>query len=311
MDILASSPLDLALAGLLGLAIAFTVWTAFQASALITSPLRRRLNALRGGDESAAAGPGPMAKWLDRLRPYVEPSKISQRQDLQLRLVQAGLRSPHALTALYTYKGLLAGLLAAVALLSPWFYSNPRYTAGVVLLVVVAAAFTGWLLPTMYLSNRREKRQRTLMEGLPDALDLLVACTQAGLGLSAAIERVTDQLPASHPELAQELHLVNVEVRAGVDRNVAMRNLAERTGLEDLRGLAAMMTQSLRFGTGVAETLRIYADEFRDRRMQSAEEMAGQVGTKLIFPLVLCIFPSFFVVAVGPAVIGVIRVLGQ
>jgi tight adherence protein C len=142
-------------------------------------------------------------------------------------------------------------------------------------------------------------------------LDLLVICVESGLGLAAAIQRVGEELRYSHPELAQEFALVNAEMRAGVDREAALHNLTARTGLEDIRGLVSLLVQTLRFGTSIADTLRVYSEEFRDRRMQRAEEQAAKIGTKLIFPLVFCLFPSFFVVAIGPAVIRIVAVFGQ
>jgi tight adherence protein C len=120
-----------------------------------------------------------------------------------------------------------------------------------------------------------------------------------------------EQLPASSPELAQELALVNAETRAGVDRGVALRNLGDRTGVEEIHGLVSLISHSTRLGSGIAGTLRIYADEFRDRRMQRAEELAATVGTKLLFPLILFMFPSFFVVAIGPAILGVMKAMAQ
>jgi tight adherence protein C len=161
----------------------------------------------------------------------------------------------------------------------------------------------------MVLSWWIERRQREILNGFPDALDLIVACTEAGLGLNAALQRVANDIAVSHPELSSELALVNSEIRAGVERVTALRNLATRTGIEDIRGLVSLLSQSLRFGTGIAETLRIYAHDLRDKRMQRAEEEAAKIGTKMIFPLIFCMFPAFFVVMVGPAVIGVLRVL--
>jgi tight adherence protein C len=152
---------------------------------------------------------------------------------------------------------------------------------------------------------------KLLRDGFPDALDLLVVCVESGLGLSAAIERVAREIGVSHAELAVELSLVNAEMRAGVDRAKALRNLADRTGLDDIRGLVSMLIQAMRFGTSIADTLRIYSEEFRDRRMQKAEESAATISTRLIFPLVLCLFPSFFLVAIGPAVMRLIEVFSQ
>jgi tight adherence protein C len=147
-----------------------------------------------------------------------------------------------------------------------------------------------------------------LRHGFPDALDLLVVCVESGLGLAAAIQRVADELAVSHEELATELALVNAEMRVGVDRAKALKNLADRSGVDDIRGLVSLLIQTMRFGTGVAEALRVYSEEFRDKRMQKAEEEAALIGTKLIFPLVTCLFPSFFIVAIGPAVIRLIEV---
>jgi tight adherence protein C len=157
----------------------------------------------------------------------------------------------------------------------------------------------------------RDKRLKLLRHGFPDALDMLVVCVEAGLGMSQALQRVSDELTVSHPELAMELALVNAEIRAGVDRVIALKNLAERTGLEDIRGLVSLLVQTLRFGTSVAESLRVYSDEFRDKRMQKAEELAAKMGTKLIFPLIVFLFPGFFVIAIGPAVIALIDVFGS
>jgi tight adherence protein C len=130
---------------------------------------------------------------------------------------------------------------------------------------------------------------------------------ESGLGLPQALQRVGDELEVSHPELASELAHVTAQMRAGVDRESALRGLATRTGLDDVRGLVSLLVQTLRFGTGIAEALRVYSEDFRDRRMQRAEEAAAKIGTKLIFPLVVCLFPSFFVVAIGPAVLRIIE----
>ena len=144
-----------------------------------------------------------------------------------------------------------------------------------------------------------------MTNGFPDALDLLVVCVEAGLGLAAAIQRVADELNFSHPELAFELATVNAEIRAGRPREQALRNLADRTGLKDIKGLVGLLVQTMRFGTGVSDALRVYSEEFRDTRMQRAEEEAARMGTTLIFPLVLCMFPVFFIVAIGPAVLRI------
>ncbi len=196
----------------------------------------------------------------------------------------------------------------SILVVALWF---PELSTSRLLLVTGMGAGFGLIAPSSILDRMVERRLRTLRRAFPDALDLLVVCVESGLGLSAAIQRVADELVVSHPELAQELALVNAEVRAGVDRGQALRNLADRTGLDDIRGLVSLLVQTMRFGTSVADALRVYSEEFRDRRMQKAEEEAAKVGTKLIFPLVFCLFPAFFVVAIGPAVIRLVAVFGQ
>ena len=173
------------------------------------------------------------------------------------------------------------------------------------------AAAVGMFGPNKVLDYMVNSRLKKLRDGFPDALDMLVVCVESGLGLSAAIQRVADEIGVSHKELAMELSIVNAETRAGVDRTKALRNLANRTGLDDIRGLVSMLIQAMRFGTSIADTLRIYSEEFRDKRMQKAEEAAAKIGTKLIFPLVFCLFPSFFTVAIGPAIIRFIEVFRQ
>ena len=130
---------------------------------------------------------------------------------------------------------------------------------------------------------------------------------ESGLGLAAAIQRVADELDVSHEELAFELSTVNAEIRAGMPREKALRNLADRTGLQDIRGLVGLLVQTMKFGTSISDALRVYSEEFRDKRMQRAEEQAAKMGTKLIFPLVFCMFPIFFIVAIGPAVLRIVE----
>jgi len=177
--------------------------------------------------------------------------------------------------------------------------------------LVAAAAAVGWLVPAIYVDKRKVARMTRLLVAFPDALDLMVVCVESGLALPQAIERVADEMAVSQPELALELALVNSEIRAGIPSTEALKHLAERTGLEDIRGLVSLLAQSIRFGTSVAATLRIYAEEFRDRRTQKAEEAAAKIGTKLVFPLIFCLWPSFFLVAIGPAIIGVFKVFGK
>lgn len=181
----------------------------------------------------------------------------------------------------------------------------------VVLLLAIMAAGVGFLVPPVVADMAEAKRKRALSVGFPEALDLLVACTEAGMGLNAAFLRVAEQMVFSHPAIAHQFNLVNYEIRGGIDRYEALRNLANRTGIESVRSLVSILSQSMRYGTSISETLRVFAEDLRDRRMQAAEEAAAKIGTKMIFPLITCLFPAFFIIAIGPAVLGAIRVLTQ
>ena len=196
----------------------------------------------------------------------------------------------------------------AVLVAARWL---PQLSTNMIGFFAMLAAFIGVRLPDRVLEHVRQRRIKRLRNGLPDALDLLVVCVESGLGLAPAIERVARELEFSHPDLGQELSLVNAEMRAGVERPVALRNLANRSGVDDINGLVGLLVQTIRFGTSVAEALRVYSEEFRDKRMQKAEEQAAKIGTKMIFPLVLCLFPSFFIVAIGPAVLRIIAAFKQ
>jgi len=292
-------------------AAAFALSLGFGAlGSAVASPLRRRLGRLAPAMETPARSVS--AGLADRLRPlapYLLPSKDEERSRVQRLLIHAGYRAPGALSVFYVVKTLLIiGLPLALFIGSAW---SPRISTGMLVFLAFAAAFIGMLVPSMWLDRSVQSRQRRLRVAFPDALDLLVVCVESGLGLAAALQRVADELDLGHPELAAELALVNAEMRVGVERTQALRNLAERTGLHDIRGLVALMVQTMRFGTSIGDALRVYSEEFRDKRMQAAEEQAAKIGTKMIFPLVTCLFPSFFLVAVGPAVLRLAAVFSQ
>ena len=301
---------ELVFIGLAGAAVfAFSLGIlAFLAA--LSDPLRRRVDQLVGDRDQTRSGMGNLI--ADRVRPlaaYILPKKEKERSRVGQLLTHAGYRSPYALSVFYGVKSLLiVALPFGVLIASPFF---PRITTSELLFCGVAAAAAGALIPSMWLDRRVLARQRLLRVGFPDALDLLVVCVEAGLGLAPALQRVADEITVSHPELGADLALVNAEMRAGVERADALRNLAERTGLADIRGLVTLMVQTMRFGTSIADALRVYSEEFRDKRMQAAEEMAAKIGTKMIFPLVFCLFPSFFLVAIGPAVIRIIDAFSQ
>ena len=280
--------------------------TVFKAS----DPVRRRLAAAAKPEaHDVADSPRPKRDYtglIDPVARYVLPQDGEERSRVARRLVHAGFRSDKALPYFYGLKTLFAlGLPVLTFIATRWF---PTWTIEVVIFVMVLAAFIGVSGPNIVLEKIKNNRLKKLRNGFPDALDLLVVCVEAGLGLGAAIDRVARDLEVSHAELAEELRLVNVEMRAGVERPTALKNLAERSGLADIRGLVGLLVQTMRFGTSVADALRVYSEEFRDKRMQQAEEQAAKIGTKLIFPLVMCLFPAFFIVAVGPAALRMIVV---
>jgi tight adherence protein C len=243
---------------------------------------------------------------LGPITQYVLPSEEMERSRVTARLAYAGFRAPNALQVFYSIKAVLVVTLPAIAVLAMQFF--PKLQTQMVVLYALGAASAGLIGPSYVLDKLVARRMKRLRDGFPDALDLLVVCVESGLGLTQALQRVADELAVSHTELSLELAVVNAEIRAGVDRMKALRNLADRTGLEDIKGLVSLLVQALKFGTGIADSLRIYSEEFRDKRMQKAEEQAAKIGTKMIFPLILFMFPGFFVVALGPAVLRLMTV---
>jgi tight adherence protein C len=198
-----------------------------------------------------------------------------------------------------------AGLFIGAGTLLPTL----GYSAGVALVVSFYFGAMGYVLPGMLVTRRVKKRQKEMQRALPDALDMLVVSVEAGLGLNAALVRVSEEIDRLSPVLSEQLGLVNLEIRAGTSREDALRNLAERTGLQDISSLVGMLIQTDRFGTSVAQALRVHADTMRTKRRQRAEEAAAKTTIKLVFPLVFCIFPAMFVVILGPAMIQIFQAL--
>ncbi|UCG74975.1 MAG: type II secretion system F family protein [Gemmatimonadota bacterium] len=230
--------------------------------------------------------------------------QIKNERDMRARLVHAGYRQP---SALYIYLGarvLLAAGLFVFVLIS-WPLAG--VAGGRVVLGPAMAAAAGWLLPRIVLSRRIKKRQKELQKALPDTLDLMVICVEAGLGLNQALTRVSEEMESLSGPMSEELHIVNLEIRAGTPREEALRNMGDRTNVTDLRQLVAMLIQTDRFGTSIAQALRVQADNLRTARRQRAEEAAAKTTIKMLFPLVLFIFPAMFVVILGPAVFHLIE----
>jgi tight adherence protein C len=185
------------------------------------------------------------------------------------------------------------------------------YSAPATLIMSIYFGAMGYVLPSMMVGRRLKQRQKEMQKALPDALDMLVVSVEAGLGLNQALVRVSEEIDRVSPVLSEQLGLVNLEIRAGTAREEALRNLADRTGLADISSLVGMLIQTDRFGTSVAQALRVHADTMRTKRRQRAEEAAAKTTIKMIFPLVFCIFPALFVVILGPAVIQIMHALAR
>ena len=222
------------------------------------------------------------------------------------QLIQAGYPAPSAVPLYLGTRLLLPAALGGGALVG-----LPILGFGTVGVMLGTAYFggLGYVLPVLYVRMRGRRRQKEMQKALPDALDMLVVSVEAGLGLNQALVRVAEEIDRLSPVLSEQMSLVNYEIRAGTSREDALRNLAERTGLADISSLVGMLIQTDRFGTSVAQALRIHSETMRTKRRQRAEEAAAKTTIKLIFPLVFCIFPALFVVILGPAMIQILAAL--
>jgi tight adherence protein C len=225
---------------------------------------------------------------------------------MQRRLIRAGLRGPNALKILY---GCKVVCIVVLPLLATYLVSNMEISAERKIMVVLAAAAAGFFGPNEYVKLVSSRRQKELRRGMPNALDLLVVCVESGLGLDQAILQVAKELDKAHPEISEEFGLVNLELKAGKRRAEALRNLADRTNVDELKKLVAVLIQADKFGTGIAQSLRGHADFMRVQARQVAEEKAAKLGVKLVFPIFFCILPSLFVVTVGPVAVKISREL--
>ncbi len=245
-----------------------------------------------------------IASPLNRLVP---PSAAEARK-LQKQLMQAGFRSPGA-PAMYRAIQIcaLAGLPAMVAF-GCAVLARPLNSA---VLFILFAFVIGFFLPRFCLQRKIRSRQQLVRWGLADALDLMVISIEAGLGLNAAMMKVSSELKEVHPDISDEFELANLEIRVGRERDEALRNLAERTGVDDLRSLVAMLIQTDKFGTSIARAIRAFSDSLRTKRRQRAEQAAQKAAVKLLFPLACFLFPTLFIALLGPAALQLIDTLGK
>ncbi|HET8746403.1 MAG TPA: type II secretion system F family protein [Ramlibacter sp.] len=290
--------------------VAVSAASFFALREFVPHPAQERVEAIAGAASPAAhhknAPAEALARWLAPLARPALPEGGWEKSPLRVRFYNAGLRSPSAPIAYFGLKTLLTLALPGLLLLSLWITKvDTRPTVLPWLLVLLAAI--GYYLPNAALARLVAHRQRDLFEAFPDALDLMRVCVEAGLGIDACIERVGRDMELESHALAEEFQLVGLELRAGASRADALRNLALRVSLEDIDALVAMLVQADRFGTSVAEALRVHSDALRTRRRLLAEERAAKLPVKLLFPLVFCIFPALLAVLLGPAAIAIYR----
>jgi len=292
----------LALSVVLFLTIALVVFSFGAAAYAPSSVIGSRLRALGGKQTQQPDKPAFKERLEQALDPLskalpLSPSEVSRARGW---LIQAGYREPRHVS-MYVGSRVLLALLGMVMVLLVSGFSSP--------MMVVGAGGLGFFLPRFVLKRQIKSRQRRLTLGLADALDLTVICVEAGLALDQALMRVGDDLRHAHPELSEELYLVNLEMRAGKPRVEALHNLAARTGVDDIRALVGTLVQTDRFGTSIGQALRVHSDSLRTERRQRAEEQAAKTTIKMVIPLVLFILPSLLFVTLGPAVIQLFHTL--
>ena len=258
-------------------------------------------------------GTPPASPWQAKIIELTGPiARLSAPKEggdasyLRLRLLNAGLRQSYWPLVLFTSKSLLALLFPLLYVLFNGL-SDELHSLNVTLLMVLLLAALGYYLPNLFLRFWIEQRQKELQEAMPDALDLIMVCVSAGLAIDAAIKRTCEELSLRSPALTEELSLVSLELQVGASRESAMHNLSLRTGVEDIASFVTILLQSEHFGTDVAKSLRQLAETMRQNRRSKAEEQAAKIPLKLLFPVIFCIFPSLFVVLLGPAMMSIYK----
>jgi tight adherence protein C len=271
----------------------------------IAQRLERAKGALQPTEGVAGKSDRPLPVMLRPLAWIVRPNRAEELSRLRKKLFHAGLRQPRTMETF-----LVAKVVSAATLTIVFYQINGRFEQlqlafPMDLAVAVWLCITGFYLPHLWLHSKAKKRQLRISNALPDTMDLMVTCVESGLSLDASISRVSQEIGLASPILGGELNLTFLEIQAGVHRADAFRRLADRTGVDDLRSLSAMLIQTEMFGTSVARAIRVHSDGMRIRRMQSAEERAAMVGVKMTFPLIMCILPALMAIVVGPAVVSI------
>ena len=273
-------------------------------------PTRRRVSELSGNESLNGSNDSEMISTLVRV---VDPiSKLSlpsdgwEKSPLQRKFINAGWRNPDAPKIYFALKTILTFGIPLVLYLIFATLIDPEKRISLLLILLVGSAI-GYYLPNMLLNNAVKKRQREIFETFPDSLDLLTICMEAGLSFDQALGKVANEISIKSKTLSEELGLVMMEMRSGFSRERALRNLAMRTGVEDVDSLATMVIQSERFGTSIGDSLRVQSDNLRTKRRLKAEEAAAKIALKLLFPLIFFLFPMLFIVIMGPAVLQIYK----
>jgi tight adherence protein C len=270
--------------------------------------LRRRVRGDAADRDKTRDWLEPLVRFVAPFARWSAPREAWESSPLRLRFFNAGIRHERAVLIYFGLKSLLPVLFGVAAWLALAWWPLPLRPLDLWLIVLLAAT-VGCYLPNGVLAWLRRRRARELFEAFPDAADLLLVGVEAGLSLDAALARVAQEMPARSPALAQELHLTHLEMRAGIGRDAALHNLGLRCGLEEIRTFAAMLSQAEVFGTRVGDALRVFSDDLRSKRQARAEESAAKISTRMLFPLVLCIFPAIAMVVLGPALIRIVNSL--
>jgi len=257
-----------------------------------------------------AAQENLFTRFAGKLAPLSKPKSEEELGYRRRKLSMAGFRRQGHLIIFYGAKVILAVLLPAFMVMGQIvfkFFESQTMLVGMTILCAVA----GFYLPDLLIQYAIKRRQEKIRMGFPDALDLMVVCVEAGMGLDQTIKRIADEMKLSHSVISDEFGLMNLEMRAGRSRQDAMHNLASRTGIEEVRSLVTLLIQTEKFGTSIAQALRVHSDSMRTKRRQKAEELAIKLPVKMLFPLILFIFPALFVVIIGPSIIKIYRAIIQ
>lgn len=291
---------------LLPLILVFISMAVAAASAawLLTDPqlLQRRLSTVAASPARGAARLSLVGQSLpgavQRVRSFV-PKSPKEMNRIERLMVSAGYHGPWPATVFAVVQFGLPLLLFGLIV---W-----QFGTGSAVMFAVIAALLGYFAPNLWLDRAINRRRREIQNGLPDAIDLLIVCIESGSGIDQALNRVAEELAIAYPALARELEMISAETRAGKPRLEAFKNFATRTKVDDVRSLVAMLVQTDRFGTSIGQALRTHAETSRTKRRQRAEEKAAKLAVKLLFPLIFCLFPAFYVIVLGPSMLGIFR----